>query len=28
DEATATNWINQQLENLGIDLKNGEENKN
>ena len=21
DEATATNWINQQLENLGIDLK-------
>jgi type I restriction enzyme M protein len=28
DEATATDWINQQLENLGIDLKNGEENKN
>ncbi len=21
DETTATNWINQQLENLGIDIK-------
>ncbi|OBQ18339.1 MAG: hypothetical protein AN488_17050 [Anabaena sp. WA113] len=28
DEATATDWINQQLAILGIDLKNGEENKN
>lgn len=28
DEATATDWINQQLAILGIDIKNGEENKN
>lgn len=28
DEATAKDWINQQLENLGIDINNGGENKN
>ena len=28
DEATATNWINQQLAILGIDINNGGENKN
>ncbi|MBS9395020.1 MAG: DNA methylase [Dolichospermum sp. LBC05a] len=28
DEATATDWINQQLEILGIDINNGGENKN
>ncbi|WP_016949653.1 N-6 DNA methylase [Anabaena sp. PCC 7108] len=28
DEATAKDWINQQLENLGIDINNGGDNKN
>jgi hypothetical protein len=28
DEVTATNWINQQLEILGIDINNGGEIKN
>jgi|688.fasta_scaffold53366_5 type I restriction enzyme M protein len=28
DEATATDWINQQLKILGIDINNGGENKN
>ncbi|WP_277875031.1 hypothetical protein [Anabaena sp. FACHB-1237] len=28
NEATATDWISQQLENLGIDIKDRGENKN
>jgi type I restriction enzyme M protein len=28
DEATATDWINQQFAILGIDINNGGENKN